>query len=36
MTTPISWGILATGKIARSFAADLALLGEGLGGGEGA
>ncbi len=26
MTTPIGWGILATGKIARSFAADLALV----------
>ncbi len=26
MTAPIGWGILATGKIARSFAADLALV----------
>ena len=26
MTAPIGWGILATGKIARTFAADLALV----------
>ncbi len=26
MTTPVRWGILATGKIAHSFAADLALV----------